>query len=149
MAVLAALALTSGCSNPIQGLSGSPTDLLEVPDSHPAVRILDSGATDYESFVEAAQRMEDLQFQCARGGLPPWELCLVSDGGILAVVGFDEKPRMAARITDTSLNEDVLVPLDHGRPVGVRNTGPQAVVDIEDSAGEAIGGMSAPWTSSE
>lgn len=147
MVVLATVLLTSGCSNPVQELAGSPRDLLEVPESHPAVQILDTGATDYESFVEAAERMEDLQFQCTRGGRSPrWQLCLVSDRGILAVVGFDEQHGMAARIVDTGLNEDVLVPLDHGRPVAVRNTGPQAVVDIENRTGDVIGGMSVPWT---
>lgn len=147
LATMVAVTLVASCSDPGQ-VSGSPGDIVEAPRGHPAVRILNAGHTDFDSFSQAAQEA-DITFSCARGGMPPWQVCLVSEGGILAVVGFDDGAPLLARIRDSGLEEDVLVPLDARPPVGVRNLGPQASLGIEHSGDELVGEMSVPWTPSD
>jgi hypothetical protein len=130
------------------GLTGAPQDLTELDGSHPAVRLLAQGATDRESFAEAASEQE-LQFVCAAGGEDPsWELCLVAHKDVLAVVPFESVGGLVARVTDAHLIQDVLVPLDTDEPVGIQNTGPLASVDIEYFGETVVGSMSAPWSSS-
>ncbi|HEX9864059.1 MAG TPA: hypothetical protein VGC03_03740 [Acidimicrobiia bacterium] len=129
-------------------LTGAPQDLTELDESHPAIRLPAQGATDRESFAEAASEQE-LQFVCAAGGEDPsWELCLVAHEGVLAVVPFESIEGLVARVTDSDLTQDVLVPLDTDRPIGIRNTGPLASVDIEYVDGTVVGSMSAPWSPS-
>lgn len=129
-------------------LTGAPQDLTELDESHPVILLLAQGATDRESFAEAASEQQ-LQFVCAAGGEDPlWELCLVAHDGVLAVVPFESSEGLVARVTDPDLTQDVLVPLDTDRPVGIRNTGPLASVAIEDLGGTVVGAMSAPWSPS-
>lgn len=126
------------------GLTGAPEDLIELDGSHPAVRLLAQGATDRKSFAEAASE-QALQFVCASGGKDPsWELCLVAHEDVLAVVPFDSAEGLVARVSDPDLIRDVLVPLVTAEPVGIRNTGPRASIDIEYSGETVVGSMSAP-----
>jgi hypothetical protein len=129
-------------------LQGSPQDLVELDDNHPAVQLLAEGATDYETFAETASE-RDLQFTCAAGGgWPAYQLCLVAHDGVLAVVPFDGLPGLTARISEPNLAQDVVVPLNRTEPVGVLNTRPNTGVDIEYFGEETVGGMSAPWSPS-
>lgn len=129
-------------------LIGAPEDLTELDESHPAMRLLTQGATDRESFATAASEQE-LQFVCAAGGEgPSWELCLVAHDGVLAVVPFGSVDGLVARLTDAHLTQDVLVPLDTDRAIGILHTGPQASVDIEYLGETVVGSMSAPWSPS-
>lgn len=137
-----------GGSRDIVVSSGLPDGATTLDQTHPAMRLLTRGATDYKSFSEAAlsQGLED--FACANGGGPPappsWELCLVADSGVLAVVPFNGAEGLTARVSDANLAHDVVVPIDTNQPVGVLDTGPQATVTVE-YFGEWVGEMSAPW----
>jgi hypothetical protein len=125
---------------------GAPQDLTALDESHPAARLLAEGATDRESFATAASEQE-LRFVCAAGGEDPsWDLCLVSHEGVLAVVPFESIEGLVARVTDSHLTQDVVVPLDTNQPIGIRNTGPLASVDIEYLGETVVGSMSAPWS---
>jgi hypothetical protein len=134
-----------GGSRDIVVSSGLPDGATTLDQTHPAMRLLTRGATDYESFSESAsdQGLED--FACASGGGPPsWELCLVADSGVLAVVPFYGVDGLTATLSDSNLTHDVVVPIDTNKPVGVMDTGPQATVTVE-YLGEWVGEMSAPW----
>lgn len=124
---------------------GLPDGATTLDQTHLAMRLLAQGATGYESFSEATsdQGLED--FACASGGGPPsWELCLVADSGVLAVVPFNGVEGLTATVSDANLAYDVVVPIDTNQPVGVLDTGPQATVTVE-YFGEWVGEMSAPW----
>lgn len=130
------------------GIEAATEDLTELVETHPAMRLLAQGATDHESFAEAASAQE-LQFTCAAGGgFPPWELCLVAADGVLAVVPFEGIEGLVARVQDSHLTTDVVVPLDTSQPVGILNTGPQASVDIEYLSQGVVGEMSTTWSPS-
>jgi hypothetical protein len=129
-------------------LQGSPQDLVELEDTHPAVRLLAEGATDHDTFVAAASE-QGIEFTCtAVEGFPSYELCLVAHEGVLAIVPFDGLTGLAARISDSNLVQDVVVPLDTTEPLGVLNTRPGTSVEIE-YFGDPMGGVSAPWSPSQ
>jgi len=126
-----------------QGIEGSPEDLTEVTSEHAAMMVLADGAVDYNAFSTAASE-RGLDSVCGAGGGPaPWQLCLVADNEVLAVVPFDGIDGLVARLTDPGLSEDVLIPLDTNEPVGVLHAGPGASVAIEYD-GEAFGELSTP-----
>ena len=129
--------------------SGLPDGAIGLDQMHPAMVLLAQGATDYERFSEAAsdQGLED--FVCAGGGgEPSWELCLVADGNVLAVVPFHSIDNLKARVSDPNLTHDVVVPIDTNEPVGILDTGPQATVTIE-YFGEWVGEMFAPQAAAQ
>lgn len=126
-------------------LDGAPQDLAQIPESHPALGLVEQGLTDQASMGAAAIDQEIPNFSCARGGgFPGWELCLVYADGILAVVPFGGEPGLAARVRDPNLSRDVLVPLDGFEPVGIANTGLRPTVIVE-YLGEDVGSTSATW----
>lgn len=129
-------------------VEGAPEDLVELDATHPAVRLLNEGATEYETFATAASE-QDFEFICSSSvGFPSYELCLVAHDGVLAVVPFDGLAGLTARISDPNLARDVVIPLDRIEPVGLVNTRPIAGVAVE-YLGEPIGSMSAPWSPTE
>jgi hypothetical protein len=131
-----------GCTRD-QGIEGSTEDLTELTSDHAAMRVLAEGATDYDTF-SAAVLDQELDFVCGAGGGPaPWQLCLVADDGVLAVVPFDGVDGLVARLKAPAFSEDVLIPLDTDQPAGVLHAGPGGSVDIEDR-GEVVGGLSMP-----
>jgi hypothetical protein len=141
--IAAAIAVSLSACTQDQGVEGSPDDLTEVPSDHAAMRVLADGANDYNAFSTAASE-QGLEFVCGAGGGPaPWELCLVVDNEILAVVPFDGAEGLVARLTDPGLSEDVLIHLDTNQPVGVVHTRAGASVNIEYNA-EAFGELSMP-----
>jgi len=140
---VAVIAITFvGCAGD-QGIEGSTEDLTELTSDHAALIVLAKGATDYDTFSAAATEQE-LDFICGAGGGPaPWQLCLVVDDGVLAVVPFDGVDGLVARLKGPAFSEDVLIPLDTDQPVGVLHAGSGGSVDIEDN-GEVFGGLSMP-----
>lgn len=131
-----------GCTGN-QGIQGSKEDLTDLTSDHPAMRVLAEGATGYEAFSAAALEQE-LDFVCGDGGGPAlWQLCLVADDGVLAVVPFDGVDGLVARLIDTAFSEDVLIPLDTDEPAGVLHARPGGSVAIE-YRGEVVGGLSMP-----
>lgn len=154
VALAAALAVVAVVAVPLWLIGGNrghevspalPDGAIELDPTHPAMRLLAQGATDYETFSAAALE-QGLKFTCAAGGGPlAWELCLVADNGVLAVVPFNGAEGLTATVSDAHLTGDVLVPMDTDRPVGVLDTGPQATVTIEYYGEEVAGDMSAPW----
>jgi len=127
---------------------GLPDGAIALDPTHPAMRLLAEGAADYETFSAAASE-QGLKFSCAAGGespeSPAWELCLVADNGVLAVVPFNAVEGLTAKVSDAHLTRDIVVPIDTNRPFGVLDTGPQATVTIEYFGKEVVGDMSAPW----
>lgn len=133
-------------TDPSVAIDGAPEDLAQIPESHPAVELVDQGLNDQASMAAAATDQEIPNFSCARGGgLPGWELCLIYAEGILAVVPFDGEPGLAARVRDPNLRRDVLVPLHGTEPVGIANTGLHPTVIVE-YLGEYVGSTSATWS---
>ena len=128
---------------------GLPDGAIELDQLHPAMRLLAQGATDSDSFSEAALNQGIEGFVCAGGGgQPSWELCLVADGQVLAVVPFNGVEGLTARVSDANLTHDVVVPIDTNKAVGILETGPQATVIIE-YFGERVGEMSVPWATAQ
>lgn len=126
-------------------LQGSPQDLVALEASNPVNQILFEGATDMDSFADAAEE-RGLQFVCGGGGggTPSHMLCLVGLDGTLIVVPFGDEPGLTVRISDPDLAEDVVVPLDRTEPVGVTNvTGGGVPVQVE-YFGDEIGSLSRP-----
>jgi hypothetical protein len=142
IAALIASSLTA-CTQD-QGIEGSPQDLTEVTADHAAMRVLADGADDYNAFSAAASE-RGLDFVCGAGGGPaPWELCLVADNDVLAIVPFDGIDGLVARLSDPGPSEDVVISLDIDQPVGVLHTGAgSSSVDIEYN-GQAVGALSTP-----
>lgn len=125
-------------------VQGAPDDLVELDDSHAAMAILSQGATGLDAFAGAAND-QGLSFVCGSSeGFPSWELCIVADDGVLAVVPFNSPPGLTARLTDPNLIQEVIVPLDRSQPVGITNLSRTGQVVAIEYRGQPIGELSGP-----
>jgi hypothetical protein len=139
--LLVANPVPEGQQQPEPTVVGADEDLVAIPDSHPALRLIADGATAIEEFTEAATR-DKLRFICASGGVfLTWELCLVAADGVLAVVPFENYAGLVATITAPGLSGEVRILLDIERPVGVRSSLAGAIVEI-DYLGQYMGSVS-------
>ncbi len=125
-------------------VEGSPEDLVEIGGSHPVTEMIEAGADTRESLAEVLQE-RGMEFTCSAGGIPPanHEICVVGVEGVLVVVPFGSEPGLTARIGDQGLQQDVVIPLDSTRPIGIRNISGGVAVQIE-YFGEEVGSMSSP-----
>lgn len=125
-------------------VQGAPDDLVELDDSHAAMAILSQGATGFDAFTRVATD-QGLSFVCGGSeGFPSWELCLVADDGVLAVVPFNSPPGLTARLSDPNLTQEIIVPLDRSQPVGITNLSRIGQVAAIEYRGQPIGELSGP-----
>ncbi len=131
--VLVAVALlTPGCTG---------SQLVDIPDSHPAAELVAGGVVDTEGFAEEALAL-NLPVLCgAGGGVRPWQLCLAHSNGVTAFVTFGDTEGMVARVTGTGLERGVLIRLDTGRMIGIPREG--AISVSIETGGRQIGTLRA------
>lgn len=134
--VLGLMAL--GCTQSSSEGKGSPGDVVEVPDSHPAFALLNEADT-FGTFMETASEHQILAGCSSRtwsashapAGVTRLEYCLVPDGDVLAVVSFDNPDGVVAKIDGDGLGGEVSVALDEEDPIGVHSAGGELVVVVE------------------
>lgn len=124
-------------------LEGSPEDLVAIEDSHPVAELWAATGTipEFSDALDSAGH----NFTCGAGGVPPWAVCLVAADDLLLVVPIEGAAGQTVRISDSGLVQDVVVPLDQGELIGIRNMQGGGVEGVIEYLGEETGGLSAPF----
>lgn len=125
-----------GCSSPSLG---APGDVVDLPDRHPALELLEDGADTVQSFMDTAYErriladcsLEKWSRSTAPADVDRLEYCFVRDGDVLAVVPFGNPEGVVARIDGDGVGGEVSVGLDGDEPVGLYDTGGELVVIVE------------------
>lgn len=123
-------------------LEGAPEDLVVVEDSHPVAELLASTGT----VPEFSDALNDAgyKFTCSGGGAPPYRLCLVAAEDMLVVIPIEGVAGQTVRISNSGLVQDVVVPLDQEKLIGISNMQGGGVEGVIEYLGEETGGLSAP-----
>lgn len=132
--VVVAALLLIGCTNePHQAVDTTTADVIALPNSHPAVLLLNDEPS-YQQFVDGATE-RDLEFLCAQSG---WRLCLVQAEGVLAVIPFDNPASAAIRIESDGLaTGELTIPIGSNDSFGLRSSGGEVTVVLEINGREA------------
>jgi len=114
----------------------SPEGAVAVPIGHPATELM-ARAANLDEFSAAAQ-LANLAFVCGKGAVPrPWEVCMLSADGVVAVVGFGDTTGIVVRVTGAS-HDNTFVPLGPDIIYGVTEFEGEVHILIEN-AGREIG----------
>ena len=133
---MVAAIIGAGCSNDADGVSDG--DLVGLPDDHPAALLLATAST-FDEFSEAATE-QDLRFVCAESVI--WQVCLVLEDDLLAVVPFEVPSGLTGTVESGSLDDAVSIPLDRGA-TGVAGVDMSVTLTLSQD-GEMVGSISGP-----
>lgn len=123
------------------GTAGGAGQIVDLPADHAAAQILATSPT-YDEFAELATA-ENREFVCGAGGATmTWEVCLLLEDGLLAVVPFTNSPGLMGTIESPDLAGPVVVPLE-GEAIAVQGIELSVAFTITFQ-GEEIGSVSGP-----